>query len=165
MSPLSPAGSLKGIGGRFNIGNDLDRARNQAFGSLYLAENVETAFSEYFGGSHSEMRNGLTTVAVLNILESTSPVLFYDLPGLRPRPRSCGNVSRQRCERIPFRNGSILGLAIRRTPAATGKPCDQRCIQRAAIDPRLTSGHDLDECHLSLPEVPPSANVTTIRAA
>ncbi len=60
LSPLSPAGSLKGIGGRFNIGNDLDRARNQSFGALYLAENVETAFSEYFGGSQTEMKSGLT---------------------------------------------------------------------------------------------------------
>lgn len=60
LSPLSPAGSFKGIGGRFNIGNDLDRARNQAFGSLYLAENVETAFSEYFGGAQTEMKGGLT---------------------------------------------------------------------------------------------------------
>jgi hypothetical protein len=60
LSPLSPVGSLNGIGGRFNIGNDLDRARNQAFGSLYVAENVETAFSEYFGGSRTEMVRGLT---------------------------------------------------------------------------------------------------------
>lgn len=60
LSPLSPAGSFKGIGGRFNIGSDLDRARNQAFGALYLAENVETAFSEYFGGSQAEMKTGLT---------------------------------------------------------------------------------------------------------
>src|SRR5271168_2485341 len=50
MTPLSAAGSLNGIGGRFNIGNDLDRARNQAFPCLYLAQNVETAFDEYFGG-------------------------------------------------------------------------------------------------------------------
>ncbi len=60
LSPLSTAGSFNGIGGRFNIGNDLDRARNQAFGCLYLAENVETAFSEYFGGSRTEMMSGLT---------------------------------------------------------------------------------------------------------
>lgn len=60
LSPLSPAGSLNGIGGRFNIGNDLDRARTQAFASLYLAENVDTAFSEYFGGSRTEMIRGLT---------------------------------------------------------------------------------------------------------
>jgi hypothetical protein len=52
LSPLSQAGSLNGIGGRFNIGNDLDRARNQGFGCLYLAENVETAFSEYRGLSN-----------------------------------------------------------------------------------------------------------------
>jgi hypothetical protein len=32
LTPLSAAGSLNGIGGRFNIGSDLDRARNQAFG-------------------------------------------------------------------------------------------------------------------------------------
>src|ERR1700685_4153976 len=50
MTPLSGAGSLKGIGGRFNIGNDLDRARTQAFPCLYLAQDVETAFGEYFGG-------------------------------------------------------------------------------------------------------------------
>lgn len=60
ISPLSPAGSLNGIGGRFNIGNDLNRARNQAFASLYLAENVETAFSEYFGGSLSGTVGGLS---------------------------------------------------------------------------------------------------------
>jgi len=50
LSPLSPAGSVNGIGGRFNIGVDLDRARNQAFASLYVADSVDTAFSEYFGG-------------------------------------------------------------------------------------------------------------------
>lgn len=50
LSPLSPAGSVNGIGGRFNIGVALDRARNQAFASLYVADSVDTAFSEYFGG-------------------------------------------------------------------------------------------------------------------
>lgn len=49
LTPLSSAGSLKGIGGRFNIGSELDRARGQAFPSLYLAEDVETAYREYFG--------------------------------------------------------------------------------------------------------------------
>jgi hypothetical protein len=60
LSPLSAAGSLNGIGGRFNIGNDLDRARNQAFKSLYIAENIETAFAEYFGGSPSAAKGALT---------------------------------------------------------------------------------------------------------
>lgn len=53
LSPLSAAGSVSGIGGRFNIGIELDRAKNQAFKSLYLAQNLETAFNEFFGGGLS----------------------------------------------------------------------------------------------------------------
>ena len=53
LSPLSGAGSLKGIGGRFNIGEDLDRARGQAFRALYIAQDIETAYSERFGGALS----------------------------------------------------------------------------------------------------------------
>jgi RES domain-containing protein len=49
LTPLSPAGSIKDIGGRFNIGATLDRARGQAFPCVYIAENVETAYAEYFG--------------------------------------------------------------------------------------------------------------------
>jgi RES domain-containing protein len=60
LAPLSPAGSLKGIGGRFNIGADLDRARGQAFPCLYLAQDVETAFREYFGGSLASPAGKLT---------------------------------------------------------------------------------------------------------
>jgi RES domain len=60
LTPLSAAGSLNGIGGRFNIGNDLDRARNQAFMCLYIAENIDTAFAEYFGGSLSSTTTGLS---------------------------------------------------------------------------------------------------------
>jgi hypothetical protein len=63
LSPLSPEGSLNGVGGRFNIGADLDRARNQAFPSLYIADSVDTAFSEYFGGALS------TKVGYLNLGE------------------------------------------------------------------------------------------------
>jgi hypothetical protein len=51
LTPLSPAGSLKGIGGRFNIGSDLDRARGQQFPALYIAEDVDTAYLEFFGGA------------------------------------------------------------------------------------------------------------------
>jgi hypothetical protein len=60
MSPLSPAGSVKGIGGRFNIGDTLDRARGQAFPCLYVAETVETAYAEYFGESLSTLMGPLT---------------------------------------------------------------------------------------------------------
>ena len=51
LEPLSPAGSLKGIGGRFNIGVDLDRARGQHFPALYLADSMDTALREFFLGS------------------------------------------------------------------------------------------------------------------
>lgn len=60
MTPLSSVGSLNGIGGRFNIGHDLDRARSQAFSALYIAESVETAFGEYFGGKPSTIKRGLS---------------------------------------------------------------------------------------------------------
>lgn len=50
LSPLSNAGSIKGIGGRFNIGETLDRARGQAFSALYIAFRIgsygaDTAFA------------------------------------------------------------------------------------------------------------------------
>jgi hypothetical protein len=47
LTPLSPLGSIKGIGGRFNIGDDLDRNRGQAFPCLYLAHDIDTAYREY----------------------------------------------------------------------------------------------------------------------
>lgn len=37
LTPLSAAGSLKGIGGRFNVGGDLDRARGQAVPAPQMA--------------------------------------------------------------------------------------------------------------------------------
>lgn len=49
LTPLSPAGSLFGIGGRFNIGRQLDRARGQAFPCLYIAQDEATARAEKFG--------------------------------------------------------------------------------------------------------------------
>ncbi len=59
LEPLSPAGSLRGIGGRFNIGSELGRARNQEFPALYLAADVDTAFCEFFGGSPEARSSGL----------------------------------------------------------------------------------------------------------
>jgi hypothetical protein len=75
MTPLSAAGSLKGIGGRFNIGNDLDRARNQSFPSLYLAQDVDTAFGEYFGGPLST-RSGALSLGELALRRESSFTTF-----------------------------------------------------------------------------------------
>lgn len=48
LKSLSPKGSLK-LGGRFNIGDDIDKASAKTFPALYLAENHQTAYSEKFG--------------------------------------------------------------------------------------------------------------------
>jgi RES domain-containing protein len=50
LTPLSAAGSIKRIGGRFNIGSDLD-LRAKPFPALYIAHDYDTAMSEYFSGS------------------------------------------------------------------------------------------------------------------
>jgi hypothetical protein len=49
LTPLSTAGSLKGDGGRFNIGSGLGPANFVAFPALYIAEDYPTAYRERFG--------------------------------------------------------------------------------------------------------------------
>ena len=49
LQPLSPVGSTKGIGGRFNVGETLS-LRAQVFPALYIAHDLDTAMYEYFGG-------------------------------------------------------------------------------------------------------------------
>jgi len=75
LTPLSAAGSLNEIGGRFNIGGDLDRARGQAFPCLYIAEDVETAYREYFGGPLTS-RPGKLSLSELALRRETSFVTF-----------------------------------------------------------------------------------------
>ncbi|MBM4218977.1 MAG: RES domain-containing protein [Gammaproteobacteria bacterium] len=60
LDPLSPAGSLRGIGGRFNIGIDLSTATFNTWPALYVAENLETAFREKFHLPAVSMIHGLT---------------------------------------------------------------------------------------------------------
>ena len=80
LTPLSAAGSLVDIGGRFNIG-DIDAARFTPFPALYLASDRETAMQEALGqGAHEEELSGLefaltkttsiTAVAVNGSLDS-----------------------------------------------------------------------------------------------
>ncbi len=59
-APLSSAGSLNGIGGRFNAGVELDANTMQAWPALYLAENYETAFREKFQLAKDERVDGLS---------------------------------------------------------------------------------------------------------
>jgi RES domain len=59
-SPLSSAGSLRDIGGRFNVGTELDGGTIKGWPALYLAENYETAYREKFGLKRDQVVNGLT---------------------------------------------------------------------------------------------------------
>jgi len=49
LEPLSIVGSLRGDGGRFNIGGELSPGAFTAFPALYIAEDYEAAFRERFG--------------------------------------------------------------------------------------------------------------------
>lgn len=60
LDPLSPKGSLKQIGGRFNIGEDVNSAQFPPFGALYLAEDFNTALCEKYQMAESETVHGLT---------------------------------------------------------------------------------------------------------
>lgn len=60
LTPLLPEGSLRGIGGRFNIGRDLDRAKGQEFPCLYVAQDFETGLCEHFGGPLGSLVGELT---------------------------------------------------------------------------------------------------------
>lgn len=60
LKPLSPTGSLV-VGGRFNVGDDIDKAEIKPFPALYIAEDEETAYREKFGGpSAVDDRTGMS---------------------------------------------------------------------------------------------------------
>lgn len=58
--PLSMAGSVRGDGGRFNIGSTLNPAAYSPFPALYLAEDFETAYRERFALSRTRTVGGLS---------------------------------------------------------------------------------------------------------
>ena len=60
MHPLSAAGSISSIGGRFNAGNELDRNTLDAWPALYIAKDAETAYREKFQIESTQTINGLT---------------------------------------------------------------------------------------------------------
>lgn len=59
-APLSMAGSVRGDGGRFNIGSTLNPAAYSPFPALYLAEDFETAYRERFGLKRASAVGGLS---------------------------------------------------------------------------------------------------------
>lgn len=58
--PLSCAGSLQRIGGRFNLGADVEKGALSPWPALYLGENFETAFREKFELPSDSRTDGLT---------------------------------------------------------------------------------------------------------
>ena len=59
LTPLSPAGSIRNIGQRFNIGEDLERARDQFFPALYIGQTFETGLCEFFGAPLGDSNCGM----------------------------------------------------------------------------------------------------------
>lgn len=59
LQPLSCAGSLQSVGGRFNAGFELDDNTLNPWPALYLAENFETAFREKFQLASTDLTDGL----------------------------------------------------------------------------------------------------------
>lgn len=59
-APLSTAGSVRGDGGRFNIGSALNPAAHSPFPALYLAEDFDTAYLERFGLKRTSTVGGLS---------------------------------------------------------------------------------------------------------
>ncbi len=88
FDPLSFEGSVKDIGGRFNIGN-IDRTKFPPFPALYLGQNKDTALQEMLQFDTSG-KSGLTaqelaltnpdSIAFVNTFGSLESVIDLDLP-------------------------------------------------------------------------------------
>ena len=59
LAPLSSVGSIKGVGGRFNVGRDVNASQFPTFPALYIGQDGETALREKFS-IKQEGRGGLS---------------------------------------------------------------------------------------------------------
>jgi hypothetical protein len=139
LSPLSSAGSLNGIGGRFNIGAELDRARNQAFACLYIADGVDTAFSEYFGGP-LPTKSGPLTLGEFALRRASSFTTF---------------LLRVSLEQVfDLRSDKALRAFAKITSQFDILPAAKSAIRKAGLPPRsiIRSAHQLWTQLLDKPE-------------
>lgn len=115
LSPLSAAGSLHGVGGRFNAGIELDRNTLHPWPALYLAEDFETAFREYFQLPSDSYIDGLTPLdmalltdvsltnvqlqgRLVNLFDATRPRVFDRLVSTLatiPLPHKASKLARK----------------------------------------------------------------------
>jgi len=73
--PLSAAGSVRSIGGRFNIGNDCDESGAAVvFPGLYIGDSHETAFRECYQSSSEKMEATGLTAAEMSLRKSDTAV-------------------------------------------------------------------------------------------
>lgn len=73
--PLSAAGSVRSIGGRFSIGNDCDESGAAAvFPALYIGDSHETAFRECYQMASKKMEATGLTPAEMSLRQSDASV-------------------------------------------------------------------------------------------
>lgn len=90
-TPLSVVGSLRGIGGRFNIGPDTDQSITPPFPALYVGDTLQTAYRErYQVGADPIGASGGLTPEDLALSRSSSNVR------VRGRVERCIDVSDSR---------------------------------------------------------------------
>jgi RES domain-containing protein len=77
-TPLSCAGSLKYIGGRYNAGVELEPNTLAAWPTLYIAENYETAFREAFQLCQQQLNTN--TGLKKQRLNTDTPNVFHFCP-------------------------------------------------------------------------------------
>ena len=160
-APLSAMGSLTDVGGRFNIGRDVDCVRGP-FPALYIAESYGTAYREKFGLSHGELIDGLTPeeLALVDQSQSTANVRIrghiekvFDIRDphvLEPfcrviakikQPRLVKDLSQRlklRGRKLMIRSTSQLGTALssnwRGVPVQFGLPSTSQIFAKLVLD-------------------------------
>ncbi len=77
LHPLSTVGSVKDIGGRFNVGQEINPENYPVFHALYIAENKDTAFQETLGQVESPelVAAGMTKNQIVLTKEDSISVL------------------------------------------------------------------------------------------
>ena len=77
LAPLSAAGSLVGIGGRFNIGSGIDPQEFPPFPALYVADSPETAIKEAYGMPKSQ-QDGFSPHELALVKEKSSATVMFN---------------------------------------------------------------------------------------
>lgn len=110
QTPLSSAGSIRGFGGRFNVGNDIDLSLIDPFPALYVADSQATAYRERYqitdagkpqdGLSEVDLNLGVSSCVVRvdghidRVLDVTDPLALAPICRIFKQIRMPPDVSR-----------------------------------------------------------------------